>query len=188
MRALLSSREVFAQFVISHEDGKPDVSGILSRECYEFWLETRVCWPKRPEEAFRKAVVALCQGAGGRNPLPQEVEIELLKLLRKKTIWPCFKFSKCKVGSRGFKSLGYWEKQHLECQLKDKRRASCRSVNPRSPNPIHLSKHSSLVLPNDYGPKHASLRDPVAVGQHNSEREAALSDCMFGEDDWMPWC
>ena len=111
-----TSRTIFSRFVQVNESGDLDVTGILSKDCYNAWLESRLLWPKYPEAAFRKAVVAHCQGAGGRRPFPRAVERELLKLLRQKRVWPCFKSNKRQYGRRGFNALGYWESHDLHLQ------------------------------------------------------------------------
>ena len=120
-----SSLSVFCHFIRQNTDGSLDVSGILSRECFITWLSTRNGSPRNPAEAFRKPIVGHCKAAWGRKPFPQNVEKELLKLLRKREVWPCFQETKHRIGIGGFRSLGFWE--CLELEASD------------SPDPIQLS-------------------------------------------------
>ena len=57
----MSALHVFQKFVSRDSNGNVDVSGILSRKCYEAWLKTREVPPKDPEEAFRKVLTGPCK-------------------------------------------------------------------------------------------------------------------------------
>eukprot|EP00924_Labyrinthula_sp_SR-Ha-C_P005239 maker-scaffold_1-snap-gene-25.1-mRNA-1 protein AED:0.30 eAED:0.30 QI:93/0/0/1/1/1/2/0/448 len=107
-----SSLSVFESFV-EYKDGVCDAQRILSKECFQLWVNSRQMYPKKPEESFRKAVTSHC-GVDGRRPFSKDVEASLLKHLRKKVVWPCFEDHKYKIGRRGFKTLGYWEKRMTE--------------------------------------------------------------------------
>ena len=109
-----SSLSVFCDFIRQNPNGSLDVSGILSRECFVTWLRTRNCSPRNPAEAFRRAIVWHYKAAWGRKPFPRDVEKELLKLLRKRAIWPCFQETKQRIGIGGFRSLGFWERLELK--------------------------------------------------------------------------
>ena len=110
MHVATSALSVFRNYIKYNSDGKLDVSGILTKECFDEWLTTRASEPKNLEEAFRKAVVGHCQGLWGRKPFPYKIEVELLKLLRKRRVWPCFAKSKHRIGIGGFRATRYWEK------------------------------------------------------------------------------
>lgn len=107
-----SSAEVFEMY-IKRENESINVEGIFSLKCYSHWLSTRRERPKSCEHSFRKAVTGCCRGDEGLKPFQPDVEYEILKFLRKKEVWPCFKGTKSKIGKRGFQSFGYWERKRL---------------------------------------------------------------------------
>eukprot|EP00924_Labyrinthula_sp_SR-Ha-C_P006153 snap_masked-scaffold_54-processed-gene-1.39-mRNA-1 protein AED:0.27 eAED:1.00 QI:0/-1/0/1/-1/1/1/0/249 len=119
----LTSMMVFAKYIrmneVDYGTGKGykiDASGIFSRECYEEWIATRCKKLKQPEQSFRKALTAHVKGVDRRKPFAQEIEVEVLRILRQEKCWPCFKDSNysSKIGIRGFKSKGYWESRAME--------------------------------------------------------------------------
>lgn len=105
---------IFRRYIKLNVDGEYEVSDILSKTCYKVWLTTRKKIPKDPVHAFRKAVTGHCRGDVGLKPFKPLVEEKVLKLLRAKKVWPCFKDTKYQIGLRGFQTLGYWEKQNIE--------------------------------------------------------------------------
>lgn len=119
-RQELSSYKVFQKFIFYERDvngeQKCAAGKILSKECYDLWLQSRRKPPKKPMEAFRRALTAHCRGVDGRRPFPEDVEISLLKELRKKKRWECFKDcdeSVGLIGVQGFPSKGFHEKKRL---------------------------------------------------------------------------
>jgi len=86
-----------------------DASGILSKDCFDKWVETRTSKPKYPEESFRRAITAHIRGSDGRRPFKPIIEKALLVELRKKKIWPCFAHLENKIGVLGYQKLGYYE-------------------------------------------------------------------------------
>eukprot|EP00924_Labyrinthula_sp_SR-Ha-C_P005170 maker-scaffold_1-snap-gene-23.24-mRNA-1 protein AED:0.02 eAED:0.02 QI:140/1/1/1/0/0/3/260/409 len=108
-----TSYQIFMQFVKRSTDNSVDVSQVISKPCFQMWIQTRVEMPKKPEESFRKAVTAHLRGADRRKPFPADVEFELLKLVRKKHVWPAFLGTNSIVGIIGFQGKGHWEKQKL---------------------------------------------------------------------------
>mmetsp|Transcript_6910 Transcript_6910/g.7896 ORF Transcript_6910/g.7896 Transcript_6910/m.7896 type:complete len:291 (-) Transcript_6910:715-1587(-) len=111
--SLESSYDIFMSFV-QIVDGKVDCSKLLSSKCYKRWLRTRLREPRKPPESFRRAITAHCRGEDGRRPFPREVEESLLKLMRKKRIWSCFRKTQVRIGARGYQAIGYWEKKERE--------------------------------------------------------------------------
>lgn len=109
-----TSFRLFQSFISWKSDGTVNVERLISKECYESWLKTRLKPPKSPEESFRKALTAHCRGVAGRKPFPRAVEKALLLELRKKRIWDCFQGTEHKIGKRGYQALGYWEKQDMK--------------------------------------------------------------------------
>eukprot|EP00924_Labyrinthula_sp_SR-Ha-C_P005473 snap_masked-scaffold_1-processed-gene-32.1-mRNA-1 protein AED:1.00 eAED:1.00 QI:0/-1/0/0/-1/1/1/0/320 len=122
----VSSFKVFNTFVKRFDNGTVDASGIVSPECYAKWVESRRKMPKKPEEAFRRALTAHCRGVDGRRPFAPEVEENLLKELRKKKQWRCFEnLPNCgSIGVQGFPSLGYHERLAQQKPLQQGSKAS----------------------------------------------------------------
>lgn len=99
------SYNVFMSFV----DENGDASKLLSKECYKRWMASRRTTPKQPEESFRRVLTAHVCGVDGRRPFPPKVEASLLKVLRKKEVWDCFKDTPYSIGIRGFRNQGLHE-------------------------------------------------------------------------------
>eukprot|EP00924_Labyrinthula_sp_SR-Ha-C_P008616 snap_masked-scaffold_37-processed-gene-1.10-mRNA-1 protein AED:1.00 eAED:1.00 QI:0/-1/0/0/-1/1/1/0/230 len=111
----MSSYKVFQQFVRRSPSGC-DASQILSPKCYQVWLYTRRRTPKKPMEAFRRALTAHVRGVDGRRPFSPEVEQSLLKELRQKKRWACFEGedeNTCSIGVQGFPSKGFHERSQV---------------------------------------------------------------------------
>jgi hypothetical protein len=125
-RGMRTAMEVFQQFTRVYVDSWSghqvvDVRDMISRECYEAWLESRKQTPLRPEECFRKCILAhLTATDGGSAPFPEPVETALLDLLRQRKPWPCFQGYKDKkgnpmnIGHKGLRATGYHEKRREE--------------------------------------------------------------------------
>lgn len=95
---------------MSFVDGNGDASRILSKECYDKWVATRRSKLKQPQESFRRVLTAHVCGLDGRRPFPVDVEKSLLKALRKREIWECFRDTGVSIGIRGFRNVGYHER------------------------------------------------------------------------------
>lgn len=126
-RGQRTAMEVFQEFTKVYADRATghqvvDVRSIISRECYEAWLESRKQMPVRPEECFRKCILAhITATDGGSAPFPEPVETALLDLLRQRGApWPCFQGCKDKkgnpmnIGHKGLRASGYHEKRREE--------------------------------------------------------------------------
>lgn len=124
----ISSYKIFQTYVKYKYDLnselKCDATEILSKDCYQKWLISRRNYPKKPEEAFRRALTAHVRGVDGRRPFLPEIEESLLCELRKKQQWKCFAgLTKCgSIGVQGFPSMGFHESQSKfkGCTLKKK--------------------------------------------------------------------
>jgi len=112
--ANLSSQQVFIQFLKTRPDGSLNAEDILSEACYKAWLASRRKTTQNPAESFRRALTATCRASDGRKPFPEDVENALLKELRKKQIWACFKGTDIQIGKKGFPSQGFHEKKRRE--------------------------------------------------------------------------
>eukprot|EP00924_Labyrinthula_sp_SR-Ha-C_P012946 maker-scaffold_12-snap-gene-4.46-mRNA-1 protein AED:0.08 eAED:0.12 QI:0/0.33/0.5/1/1/1/4/79/314 len=55
---------------------------IISKNCFELWMQSRSSEPKHPEGAFRRTLNAHLRGADGRSPFQKDVEQSLLKQYR----------------------------------------------------------------------------------------------------------
>lgn len=110
----ISSYKIFNKYVKYDANSKCDASDILSPPCYAEWVGSRRKLPKKPQEAFRRALTAHCRGVDGRKPFSVEIETSLLIELRKKKAWSCFEnCDECgSIGVQGFPSLGYHEKKN----------------------------------------------------------------------------
>lgn len=102
--------KLFNRYLTRDAEGKVNASGIFSKTCYKEWLTTRKQKPKKPPTAFGKAVTGHCRGDKGLKPFTKEVEAAVLKIIRKRKIWTCFEGTGIKIGQRGCKTFGYWEK------------------------------------------------------------------------------
>jgi len=89
-----SSIAVFrAFFEVDKVDGavvSVDASRVVSKECYEYWLETRVGVTNEPERAFQRSLTAHLTGSDGRQPFLPEEEEAILKVVRAKRVWFVF--------------------------------------------------------------------------------------------------
>lgn len=101
----MMSYSVFMSFV--DEDGNAE--RILSKACFNKWIETRKTYPKQPEESFRRVLIGHICGIDRRRPFPPNVEASLLKEVRKRQIWDAFKGTNVAIGIRGFRKRGFHE-------------------------------------------------------------------------------
>mmetsp|Transcript_22986 Transcript_22986/g.28219 ORF Transcript_22986/g.28219 Transcript_22986/m.28219 type:complete len:437 (-) Transcript_22986:101-1411(-) len=104
-----SSYQVFKEFFPRKENGEADASRILSKECFDEWVSSRIPRPQKPEEGFRSAITGHLAGTGRRQPFPADIEETLLRIVRKKQIWECFSGTKVSIGLYGSKTKGYHE-------------------------------------------------------------------------------
>ena len=105
---------------MSFVDDDGGAQRILSKECYQHWVSTRKCVLKQPEESFRRVLTAHVGGLDGRRPFPEKVEQSLLKILRKREVWECFRGTGVSIGSRGYRNAGYHESLASEAKKRDK--------------------------------------------------------------------
>jgi len=87
-----TSMDVFKSFIKVTDSGC-DVSGILSRHCYNTWVASHAKGKGRiPEESFRKALMMhLTRADDTSTPFPEEIESKILRMLRQKRIWTGFR-------------------------------------------------------------------------------------------------
>lgn len=105
-----STLQMFEKYVTLNEIGQLDATMLFSLQCYNEWLNTRKTYPKNPPEAFRKMITGHCRGDSGLLPFQPQIEKAVVFMLRRRRVWECFRGTGVKVGLRGFKTKGYWEK------------------------------------------------------------------------------
>ncbi|KAH9249058.1 hypothetical protein BASA81_013270 [Batrachochytrium salamandrivorans] len=112
---MTTSLQVFRAHMRQREDGSIDAHRILTRECYSDWLQARGK-PDSDNEAkkFQRSLSNHLSGVDGRSAFDPEEEVAILKVVRKKECWPCFP-PRLKIGSMGFRSKGFHEKQQQQC-------------------------------------------------------------------------
>lgn len=104
-----TTTQIFFKYTVVDSYGNIDATRILSRECFKEWIATRKVLPKDPAHAYRKVVTGHCRGDKGLAPFPEDLEKAILKVLRQKKVWDCFKGTNLKIGLRGFQTKGHWE-------------------------------------------------------------------------------
>jgi len=113
----VSSMEIFLKYVKYYPTGQVDCRCILSNECYEDWKSHHPYTQCPPSEAFRKCLIAHITRSDGRCvPFEHNIEQELLRCLRRKQVWPCFRGrfdsrsgKPITVGTKGVRCLGFQE-------------------------------------------------------------------------------
>ena len=64
-----------------------DASRVVSKECYEHWLKTRIGVTNQPEKTFQRALTAHLTGSDGRQAFLPEEEAAILNVVRLKRVW-----------------------------------------------------------------------------------------------------
>jgi len=86
-----TSIRVFRRFITSHKasDGTVvlDASKIISKECYQTWLEKRLVVTSEPERTFQRSLTAHLTSSDGRQPFLPDEEAAILKVVRVKSVW-----------------------------------------------------------------------------------------------------
>mmetsp|Transcript_19806 Transcript_19806/g.25314 ORF Transcript_19806/g.25314 Transcript_19806/m.25314 type:complete len:556 (-) Transcript_19806:449-2116(-) len=173
-----SPYEIFYSFVKCN-DKSWDVSAVMSKECYDSWLNHRFPKPKSPEESFRRALISHLTGSDGRKPFPCEIEANILKLVRRKQIWDCFKGSKtCNIGMNGFKSVGWHEKLAIRAtKTTDRNTPASKSSSSRNrvmDDPEHTIESTSYSI---------FLKYEKSSADRISDAKRVLSKDCF--DSWL---
>uniref|UniRef100_A0A7S2WH50 Uncharacterized protein n=1 Tax=Mucochytrium quahogii TaxID=96639 RepID=A0A7S2WH50_9STRA len=121
----ITAMEVFLSFVRTVQTNlgpQIDCRGVFSRACFERWLETRQNVPSKPEECFRKSILAhITCSDGGSCPFPAPIETALLEILRETgSVWECFRgrFDQrgrpVKIGIKGLRCQGFHERESIK--------------------------------------------------------------------------
>uniref|UniRef100_A0A7S3LJ95 Uncharacterized protein n=1 Tax=Aplanochytrium stocchinoi TaxID=215587 RepID=A0A7S3LJ95_9STRA len=172
----MTSIAVFNEFIEYDAQGNCNASGILSKECYQKWLESRKKKPKCPPKAFRRALTAHVRGVDGRRPFEVRAERSLLRELRKKKIWACFEGDpESYIGIQGFPSSSYHEKiqaKGRENIMNDADWNAAETVSTTLVKKIGNCGRSSTdsnigVTENSYGPKPLQMKQALPPNFQN---------------------
>ena len=67
-----------------------DASRVVSKECYELWLKTRIGVINDPERTFQRTLTAHLTMSDGRQAFLPWEEAAILKVVRVKRVWFVF--------------------------------------------------------------------------------------------------
>ncbi|KAH9255993.1 hypothetical protein BASA81_005769 [Batrachochytrium salamandrivorans] len=117
MGRVLTSLQIFRSHIVRNaEDGTLDVSGLVSKACYQEWLDAKFALRSDAEaKKYHRALTNHVSGVDGRTPFEPEEEEAILILLRKREPWPCFPIHLATMGKR-YRTMGYHEKQQTRGQ------------------------------------------------------------------------
>ena len=112
-----TSIQVFRHFItsVSLPNGtvELDASGIVSKECYDTWLQSRAASPGNPTKVFQRCLTAHITASDGRQSFSPEEERAILRVIREKKVWPAFQGTNITIGGKGFRALGYHERGYI---------------------------------------------------------------------------
>uniref|UniRef100_A0A7S3PFN1 Uncharacterized protein n=1 Tax=Aplanochytrium stocchinoi TaxID=215587 RepID=A0A7S3PFN1_9STRA len=173
-----TSLAIFLSFVKSADENTDcDAGGLISKDCFDSWLAARICRPRMPEESFRRSLISHLTASDGRKAFPSCVEADLLRHIRKKQIWPCFRGTNSKIGLRGFQKMGYHEKRQDHALNKHEQKVSrntfSRTKEEEKRNSFsHFSDASSRSCNSPNG----SRVDSEWISEYKSNDYDSLSD------------
>lgn len=133
-----TSLKVFRKYFKRQPDGSIDASAIISRDCFDYWLETRRHGCSNPAVAFQRTLTCHLTASDGRKPFNPEEERAVLHVLRQKRAWPCFEGSTVEHGIYGFRSLGYHERRLQS--------SSASVISPRGSTLSNMTGDSSSTM------------------------------------------
>jgi hypothetical protein len=87
-----------------------DASQVTSRECFEEWKEGRRAVGGFEKE-FQRSLTAHLTRSDGRQPFEPDVEAAILQVVRTNEVWPAFLGTDIKIGTKGFRTMGYHERE-----------------------------------------------------------------------------
>ena len=101
-----TSIQVFRHFITSASlpNGavELDASGVVGRECYDAWLQSRASAPGNPTKVFQRCLTAHITASDGRQPFTPADERAILRVIREKKVWPAFQDTSVTIGHKGF--------------------------------------------------------------------------------------
>jgi len=105
-----TSLKIFRSFLNRNPDGSIDASGVVSKECFNAWVDSRKKDTRDIQKAFRKSLSGHITSLDGRTPFTAEEEVAVLQIVRRKVQWPCFEGTNIICGRKGFRSQGFHER------------------------------------------------------------------------------
>lgn len=180
-----SAMKVFLKYVKVSED-EVDATKIFSLQCFNDWLSTKKNYPKKPAEAFRKTITGHVRGDTGLQPFAPEVEQAILKLLKKREIWPCFRGSGLKIGLRGFQTPGFWEtKQQIKIKQQKKEKEFFGNQNDESEceteSEVESVESLSLITNQGIKRRQSVTQNHVSTKRHKDGKEIVQVDFEWKE-------
>jgi len=150
-----TSIQVFRRFIrsVSLFDGavKLDARGVVSKECYEVWLQCRAATLSNPTRVFQRCLTAHITASDGRQSFTPEEERAILQVIRKKEVWPAFQDTNIIIGCKGFRVLGYHERgciaetqSDLDNEILPPNASS--SIVSECPSPAHWQRQLEVLV------------------------------------------
>jgi hypothetical protein len=90
-----------------------DASAVVGTECFAEWRMNRVGQPDM-ERNFQRCLTAHLTKSDGRKPFDPDEEEAVLKVVRHRRTWPAFQGTRHHIGQKGFRVLGFHERNNLE--------------------------------------------------------------------------
>eukprot|EP00924_Labyrinthula_sp_SR-Ha-C_P010599 snap_masked-scaffold_61-processed-gene-0.36-mRNA-1 protein AED:1.00 eAED:1.00 QI:0/-1/0/0/-1/1/1/0/265 len=145
MSKTMLSYKVFLSF---YDAEKKSAEKMVSKDCFEKWVNTRKNKLKQPEESFRRVLTAHVCGLDGRKPFPEAVEKSLLVELRKRQVWSCFKGTKSTIGVRGFRNYGFHENKEQNLKiLAEKKKNKKRKLVQKGDDVVSFYRENQVQTP-----------------------------------------
>jgi len=170
-----------------------DASEVVSKACFDDWCTGRSDYLSTGlSRAFQSVLTAHIAGSGCRQPFQHDEEAAILKVIRKKQIWPAFKGTELKTGCRGYRGHGYHEKQQAfnsssnDSPMQRQQVAARCAVDPTLSKPNHTAtkarakrRAAKMVLPQNKIFKQAEREYPSIPQQFwmqtpNEHRTASI--------------
>jgi hypothetical protein len=163
-----TSIKIFRRYIkeVADEHGSTrlDASGVISRECYDEWKESRSSEVRHVEQekGFQRCLTAHLTKSDGRRPFQPEEEAAIIKVLRQKRQWPAFEGTSVKIGQKGFRAMGYNERFKSGPSFDSPREPSPGDrLTPRSSMAsLPLKSPDQSMFEHDKSPKPASVISP----------------------------
>jgi len=90
-----------------------DASEVMSKACYEAWLQSRAAPLNNPTRVFQRCITSHITASDGRQAFTLAEEGAILRVLREKAVWPAFQGTTVTIGRKGFRGLGYHERGYV---------------------------------------------------------------------------
>ena len=106
-----TSIRVFRRWLIKNGT-EIDASKVVSKACFDDWCLGRSSGQlkKGLSRTFESVLKSHIAGSDGRQPFEPDEEAAILKVIRKKQIWPAFIGTEWPIGYRGYRGLSYHER------------------------------------------------------------------------------